>query len=276
MKKFIKIEIRRIIDSKRFWLVLLIGCAITVSQYISNVLPCIQYMNIYEKKDFSMLMPFEWYSKWIGGEYYTLQSFLYFIVLPLLCVIPWGDSLYTDIKTGYTKNLFIRGKKGHYYAAKYISSFFSGGVIAVVPLLVNIMLSCATLPSLVPETAAGTNPIFSTSMWADLYYSFPDIYVILYMLIIFVYGGLFTLTSVTLGAFVENRFIVILMPFIVYLFSYTVLGSFGFAEYVPYYFLSPAQKVNGISLDIIVIEAMLLFLITGLVFIYKAKHDETL
>ena len=68
MLAFLKIELRRVLRSKLLWLTLLIGCAITVSQYFMNVLSNVQYLDIFQSQPFGTICPHTWYEKWIGGE----------------------------------------------------------------------------------------------------------------------------------------------------------------------------------------------------------------
>lgn len=274
MVKFLRLEAKRISHSKRFWGVLLIGCALALFQYFFVALkhgaPSIDWTDI------GVQYPHPWFEFWIGGEWYSLFSYTFFMIFPILAVITQGDSLVTDKLTGYSKQMFMRGKKSDYYRARFISSFFSGGIVIIIPLILNILLCAATAPSVLSQAATGTASIFPTSMWSYLYYTHPLVYTFFYLIIDFIYGGLFAVFATSLGVVTRNRFLPLIFPFIMYLFSYTVFSSLGIWEYAPFNFLAPAQRVFNISFLIIVIEAVLLLIPTICLFIWGAKKDETL
>lgn len=274
MVKFLRLESKRIARSKRFWGAILIGCLIAVLQYMLVA----SYYNSYtvDWKGIGVRYPQPWYEYWLGGEWYSLFSYIFFMLFPLLAVITQGDSLVSDKASGYSKHMFLRGKKSDYYCARLISSFLSGGIVVIIPLLLSILLCAATSPSILSQAATGTASIFPTSMWSSLYYTHPLVYTFLYLIIDFVYGGLFAAFATSLGSVTRNRFLPLIFPFILYLFSYTLFSSMGIWEYAPFNFLAPAQRVFNISFPIIVGEAVMLIIPTIFLFVWGAKKDETL
>lgn len=271
---YLKLEIRRITHSKRFWGALFVGCVISVMQYfliaLKHSAPFVDWSGV------GVRYPHPWYEYWLGGEWYSLFSYTFFMLFPLLAVITQGDSLVFDKTIGYSKHMFIRGKKSDYYGARFISSFLSGGIVIIIPLILNILLCATTSPSILSQAATGTASIFPTSMWSSLYYTHPLVYTILYLIIDFVYGGLFAAFATSLGVVTRNRFLPLIFPFILYLFCYTVFSSMGIWEFAPFNFLAPAQRVFNISFTIIVVEAVLLLIPTIYLFAWGAKKDETL
>lgn len=274
MVKFLKLEVTRILHSKRFLGAILVGCLIAILQYM---FVASQHTGVVtDWTGIGVRYPHPWYEYWLGGEWYSLFSYTFFMIFPLLAVITQGDSLVSDKSVGYSKHMFIRGKKSDYYGARFISSFFSGGIVIIIPLILNILLCAATAPSVLSQAATGTASIFPTSMWSTLYYTHPLVYTFLYLIIDFVFGGLFASFATSLGVATRNRFLPLIFPFILYLFSYTVFSSMGIWEYAPFNFLAPAQRVFNISFPIIIIEAALLIIPTICLFIWGAKRDETL
>ena len=277
MKKYLKLECKRIAHEKRLWIALAVGLFISVLHWALYVLPIRKYLSEFEGKGIGTIYPHTWYEKWIGGEWWTLLSYVFFIIIPLLAAGPWGSSLHSDRKSGYTKNLFVKGKKSYYYISKYICSFLCGGVTVIAPLIVNILLSAATLPSLTPQAVTGTSTIFANCMWSKLFYTTPNLYVLFYLVIIFTYSGLFSVLATVMGAITESGFVALVFPFIVNLFAYIIFNSAESAKFVPFMFLTPAQR-SGEATDftVIVIEALVLFVITVLLMTVSCKKDETL
>ena len=273
MKAFLKIEINRVLRSWSFWISLLIGLAITVSQYFMAVIPVTQYMDAYKTAGLGTIMPHSVFSKWIGGEAVSVQHFLYFMILPLLCIIPWSLSSFSDRKSGYIKNLFVRAPKHHYYIPKFITNFFVGGLLAVIPLIFNLLLCSATLPSLLPEVSTGTFAIRTTSLWAQLFFSKPYTYILLYLCVIFVFCGAIALFASAIGLILDNGFSIILLPFVSHLFMYTVFSSLDMQKYAPFYFLDPFQNAPDVSLLIIAFELIILITISVISIVVGAKNE---
>ncbi len=275
MKELLKIELKRGFQNYAFLIAVLIGVLITVSHYIMNVIPMVQYLDLYKQPEEIMLYPHSVFNKWIGGESHTVQPTLYFMLLPLLAVFPYGDSFFMDEKSGFVKNLFLKTEKRNYFVSKYIAVFLSGGCAVVLPLLLNLVLTAATLPSLIPQPGAQTFGIFSADMWSGIYYSHPYAYVFLYLLIIFLFGGFLAVLGLVVSFFVQNRFLVLLAPFVVCLFVHSIFNLVDLKQFDILNFLSPSQMIDGIRFPIILGEMLLLAAATIGVFFGKGLHDDT-
>ena len=276
MLAFIKIELRRVLKSKLLWLTLLIGCAITVSQYFMNVLSNVQHLDIFQSQPFGTICPHTWYEKWIGGELGSSQSYMYFMLIPILSVLPYSTSLAYDRSSGYTYNLYTRGKKKHYYTAKFITAFITGGAVVILPLIINLLLSVCTLPSITPDPATGTSMITGSMMWAGLYFDHPLLYIALYLGIIFVFSGLISTFALTLGTTVYSSFMITIMPFVTYLFSYALCMMNGWHRFCPFMFLTPAQRAENVAFATVALEAVIIFAVVLVMYVVQAHRDETL
>ena len=276
MKELLKMEGKRVRESRTFRIALIIGILITVSQYIMYVLPCVKYLDTYKENPFGSMCPHTWYEKWIGGETISSQAYLFFMLIPVLAVLPHGTSLAADHTSGYIYHLFSRRKKEEYYIAKYIVTFVSGGVVVIVPLLVNLFLSVCTLPSILPDKSTGTSMIAGDMMWVDLYYPHPNMYIFAYLVLIFVFSGLIATLALTIGTYERNVFLISIVPFVCYLFMYALCYSLDRVELAPFAFLSPAQRVEHVSFSIVLLEMFILWAVSGGVYLWKIKKDETI
>ena len=276
MKELLKMEVKRVRESRTFRIALIIGILITVSQYIMYVLPCVQYLDKYKENPFGSLCPHTWYEKWIGGETISSQAYLFFMLLPVLAVLPHGTSLASDHISGYIYHVFSREKKEKYYLAKYIVTFVSGGVAVIIPLLVNLFLSICTLPSILPDKSTGTSMIAGDMMWVDFYYLHPNLYIIAYLGLIFVFSGLIATLALTIGLYEQNVFLISIVPFVCYLFLYALCYTLDCVELAPFAYLSPAQRVEHVSFIMVLLEMFILWAVPGGVYLYKMKQDETI
>jgi len=272
MLQLLKIELRRAIKNKYLFISISIGCLISVTHVLQNILPLTQYLS--DTGDYG-IPPHSVFNKWIGGEVMTLQPSMFFILFPILACLPFSDTYYTDRKSGYIKNVFIRTKKINYYVAKYIAAFISGGVSVIVPLLLNLMLTAMVLPSILPDPSTGFFSIFSNSMWCDIFYSDPYLYIFMYLAIDFVFAGLFAAISLVFSDIVTNRFFVILAPFIVYIFIFTFCNLIGHNKYNPFVFLNPTQQTVGITFSFIFSVMMITWVLSKMIFVIRGIKSET-
>lgn len=86
------------------------------------------------------------YSFFIGSSYCGIFSRIYYTIFPLMAAVPFADSYYTDLKSNAIYAVLSKCSAKSYYFGKLICVFFSGFLIAAVPLLVNFLLNFAAFP----------------------------------------------------------------------------------------------------------------------------------
>lgn len=89
-----KIELKRAFKSRKLLIALLAGMIIAVWHYVQYVLPLIRAEEFEEE----IYYPVTVFESWMGGNSYTLQQYLLFIIFPILAVLPFGTSYYEDKK----------------------------------------------------------------------------------------------------------------------------------------------------------------------------------
>ena len=238
MKEQIKIEYERAIRSKTLWVALIIGLIISIAQFIVEVIP--------EAKDPLQFFQgtFQCYPKsvfnyWLGGSFADAYATTFLTILPVLATLAHGITYYMDIKSGYIKNIYTRTTKKNYLVAKYTVTFISGGIVVIIPWLVNLLLSACVLPSLVP-VGNGTFALSGSRMLDKVYYTHPYIYIMIFIVIYFLYAGVFSTVALAAVYAIENVFLLTLVPFIVY---------YGFSVISPYVkVISWLGKINPITL----------------------------
>lgn len=271
--KMLKIEFSRAFINKYLYLSILIGAIITVSHLIQYVIPLSKTLDEYLAFNKPMSYPGWLFASWMGGNQYNMQGYLYYLLLPITSTIPFADSFFLDRKNGFIKNVFIRTQKVNYYLSKYLATFMVGGVAVIIPLLINFGCSTLLLPSMLPQASSSFDFINAASMWSELYFSHPFIYVFSYILIDFVFGGLIATIAVVVGHFVEHRFIVLISPLLFYIFVFSIFNLFDAIALEPINFLQPSFGFSNFT--IILIEATVLAITTSIVFIFKGIKDET-
>lgn len=224
MRAILKLELKRAFKSMAFLIVVLAGCLMAVlAFYMSRdcLLPknWLAYMNghtdsFHPTKNMPMDVALQ---VWMPGLNYGNKYFYALITLmPVLAAIPYGVSFLTDANTGLINQYVIRCKKRHYYTAKLITAFLSGGTVAVIPFIFNLIICMMYLPWGTPFYYTALNSVASHSVLAEIYYTYPALYVILYLLYIFVIFGLINCICLTFVYVEDNLFAVMLAPFIIY------------------------------------------------------------
>ncbi len=167
---------------------------------------------------------FSFYNHWIGAERMSLSYVLFYNLLPIGAALPFAWSFYTESKSGYIKNITSRIKKSDYYKAKVIAVFLSGMSAVLIPLVVNILFVSAKMPLYEPFAGYNFyNGIYFGTMFADLFFTHPMLYVMVYVALTCLYGGIFALFGSALSFYIKNIFSAVLLPFVIML-------AAGFAE----------------------------------------------
>lgn len=265
MRNEFKIEFHRAVKSRGLLLSLIVGLLIAASHFVWTVLPL---------KDNIMISgyPLSAFGKWIGGENYSVFPTLYYFTVPVLAALPFAGSYKEDIVSGYIKNVTTRISRKEYLKAKYMVTFLTGGIVAVLPMMVNFLLTAMVLPAILPQSSTGYFPIFSYSMLGDLFYSYPYIYLLIYMTIDFIFFGLLSTLALVSAYVCDNLFTTILSPFIIYLLVYAVTQLTNLHMLCPFGFLRPSQPIAADPF-VLLGETALMAAVGGIYYYVGKKKD---
>lgn len=278
MLNILRVELHRAFINRFFVVALGIGCLIAVSEIITFVLPVVELQS---QARFFDDYPFSVYGAWIGGKTALFETELFYFLLPLLACIPFANSLHIDSQSGLVTNLVTRASPQDYFLSKSVAVFLSAGAVGAAPLLLNFLLTASLLPLLPPITTTGQYLPFAFMMWADLFYSQPYLYVVLYIGMAFLFSGLFALVALMLSFCMKNHFVVTLAPFIIcLLFGFlmnglqsitgiTLLGTLS-----PIYFLNPLNICFEQTQYVILGEILLLVMAIISFIIYGIRRDR--
>ena len=136
MKVMIKTELERAFKSWSLWLALIIGMGLSIAQIITRIIPAAMNPLMGYMPDNATLMPISAFQVWIGNGV-SFEYSLFIRLIPILAAMPYAVTYLSDIKSGIIKNYVTRTAKFNYLAAKYIAVFVTGGVVVVIPLLIN-------------------------------------------------------------------------------------------------------------------------------------------
>lgn len=149
MKQMIKFEVKRMLRNPGFYIALLIGLIVSVVHWIVEVLPVVRGMDKYMSLDFALLYPPNLYNSWIC-EGNNMYSYLYLLILPILVTLPYAATFFSDVNNHLIEFICTRADKREYFYAKFTAVFLSGGIVSCVPLIFNILLCTAVVPTIKP------------------------------------------------------------------------------------------------------------------------------
>lgn len=274
MKTIIKIELDRALKNHKFLIALFIGCIISVMQVIFVVIPLSNSLDEYLQYGKGLYYPGWLFSSWLSADLYNQYSYLFYLILPVLSSFAYATSGFEDYKSGFIKNICIRINKKKYYFSKFIAVFISGGLTIAIPLLLNLLLSSLFLPSMVPEATASLSSIRSLTMWHTIYYSHPYIHSLLFIILNFIFAGAIATFSLVVGKDIEHKIVVLLSPFLIFIFINVLSDVINYPYLSPINFLrSGYGMTNGI---VVIIEISLILLFNWSIYVLVGEKDDVL
>lgn len=248
---------------------LLAGCGIALLQICVDTIPVLQYLEVSDTQNFPLTV-FEKCLSLIQGSMFPVY---YFLFIPMIAALPYGMVMYKDRKQGYIKNVFTRTKRSNYYVAQYVTAFVSAGVVAVIPQILNVLVTALMLPSVFPYPGIGYVGIWGENLWSDIYYKNPYLYLGLYWLLDFAFYGLLNTLALSVSWLLRSRFSVLMVPFLTIQGLELMMLFVGKPAWMPESFLRPAQPMLGTSLMeiIILMVFMLLFAIVSVIYGIRRK-----
>ena len=118
MKRYLNMELKRAFLNKRMVLALSFGVLLSIWHYLGYIFPLRNYI-------IAGAYPLSAYNKWLGGECYSLQSSLFYMLLPILCALPYGDSWVYDCLSSIGGQAIIRGGKRAFVLTKMLVAFMT-------------------------------------------------------------------------------------------------------------------------------------------------------
>lgn len=221
--------------------------------------------------DYSMKYPFNVFNNWIGAQTYTF-SYLYFFLIPLFVALPHAGSFFQDIDYHMIEESCIREERKHYYRSKYVAAFISGGMVAIIPLMFNFILTSAVLPFVKPQAADYTTLIGMRSTLGDFYFVHPMLYVCIFLMIIFVFGGILSTVAFIATYYTDHMFIVLITPFVFSVFLNSLFSMLGLTDWQMVFFLNPGYSGNRILP--IMLEGFIIMAGTFWIFVVKGSKDD--
>lgn len=245
MKHMLKVELKRALKSRGMLLSLTIGMIISAVHVVQYQIP--EYYRNMERayEGYPLFSPEYAAQGWIEGNSFHMAGFVYFFLLPLLAMMPFGASYFSDHQNGFLKNLYMRTKRKHYLNAKYVAVFISGGIAVTLPLVFNLLCSLILLPNLIPTPVMARTGISAVQLFSQIYYSKPLLYILIFLMIDFAFAGMYACITLVVSFLSDYKIIVSIMPFFVQLVLHILCSVSGNWDYSSVYLAQSGIGIRG-------------------------------
>ncbi|ARW08785.1 ABC transporter permease [Bacillus atrophaeus] len=233
--QLLKNNIKDIFGSNKYKFSLLImialfGIDIFVSVYQKFTLP------FFDKAHLSFSLYF-----WLGTNDSAISGMLIFLFALISC-LPYSTSVLEEKKSGYFQFVITRSSVIKYFGAKLIAAFVSGGFLFVFPFILSFVL----MTVMFGDNLTSGQFVENYHMFHQLVKYHPNMYMLIYILILFYYAGSFAILGVCLSSFLKNRYLAYLAPFLIVLVLEPVFEIF-YPQLSPILLMNPIQSITGIS-----------------------------
>jgi hypothetical protein len=235
-RKCLKIEFSRAFHSLSTWLVLLVGIGISVFHFIRRVIPAAEFII-----DPPFGYPASVFNSSLMLDFQAAENAVYYYVIPLLAVLPFGWSYISDLQDGYFKSIAIRTDKRKFMLAKYLAVFVSAGTMCMSIAVFDLILTMTEVAPVIPKAGIALLPIFGNYFLADVYFTHPFLYVGFYLLMGFLLAGGLAVLAIAVSNFVTNRYIALFFPFALFMVLHAILPFIGLGSYDPFQIVCPLQ-----------------------------------
>lgn len=272
MFKLFRIELKRAFAHYNTKLAIFIGLMICLAHCTLVFPKAYQLMLAELQSDYPLKNIITAYDIWICGNQGHITSYIYFIIIPILATLPYGTSYFSDMKKGYINQLVTRTSKSKYLITKYLVCFILGGGVTVFPLILNLVIAGMIFPMTTPMVASSYTAIRSVQFFGNLFYTQPLLYVFIGLFIVFVYSGLLATFGLFSSRYSNYEWIVLMTPFVLYLFLNSLFSLFDLYSWQPLMFLNLGYGIEEIIAVIVQIIGLAFIGIYG--FLFKENNYD--
>lgn len=275
-----KLEIKKVFKSKSFWAVILFAGILAILSAVFIIITCSKFQEMYHNFGTNPSYAFgdNAFANVISRDKSSVIGAMFYTFLPLVCVLGYGWSYASDLRSGYIKNIITRTGKRQYIISKYFATFISGGLVVLIPVVINIVVLACYMPFRMAnpywQLYYSEMPAFPFS---KLFFTAPVLYLLISLVGHFLIGGLYATSSMVVSVFNTNKYIVALLPFVLSLiYAYicnNYLNNMFRAELDPTKFLTTSNSTYRVLFYIVLIY-IVYFAITLIPIFYKGMKKD--
>ncbi len=214
MNNLIK-EIKADVKNVVFYIAIELGSILALASAFINIRLYYDSVPVNENLSYNMLTPiFSAYTFWIGGGKQNIFSTVLFWLFPVLATLPILNRCKKKLCKPTEQNT---NSRSHFI--DYFASFTVAGMAVSIPLMINFLSVLLFVPALNPDSVYDIYyGVFSYHAFSDLFYTYPIVYEILYIVCIFIIGGLIGgIAYILLMLFHNKAFVAFIAPILIVL-----------------------------------------------------------
>lgn len=170
--------------------------------------------------------------------------------------------------------LASRSSAREYTLSKMLASCASGVFVFVVPQVLNLLATMLLVPLIPPDPVTLLFPITYRAAAAELYYSSPLLYTLLFLAVGSAFICLLNCACIACSSRLRSRLLISFLPFLGCMLLNFLLSTIGLACYSPESILSPYQQYPGMSISLTVaLLGLLLATVVGYAAIKSQRVD---
>lgn len=210
----------------------------------------------------------------------------FYILLPLIAVLPYSWSLCKEKNSAYLDNVYSRIAKWRYIFAKTIATFSCSFVAMAIPLTINLIVTACLIPAFENDISAFIYSGLDLSrLWSSFFYNQPIVYCLLFILFTSSFSGFWACAVQIIGAFVSRPEKLIASSFVI-LYCFQAfeekIQTCIWGNNIETLSLSPLEFIRGVSANGSVTNEMsfipwiVLLLGIWLIFLHLNKNRDEL
>lgn len=225
------------------------------------------------------LSTYSFFNSWLGGLPTGMAPILFYTLLPLYAAIPYATSYLDDKKSGYLRGMVAGYGRRSYYAHRFVMVFFSGALVVLIPLVVNMLLVACFIPFRMPDPIENLYfQVYHDTIGGKIFYTAPWLYDLLYLLLDAVFAGTWAAVVFACSFFTSSKLLAIIGPYIALIYT-SHAGQLALTWRVwsnvkPLELIRPISVGNAENIWVLLAEiAVLLAGSAGVVWIRGNKDD---
>ncbi|WP_270295164.1 hypothetical protein [Eggerthella sinensis] len=218
------------------------------------------------------VFPLTLWNVWIGLSAGSGITEIFYYILPLIVCLPLAGSLLSDRKTGYINQIVIRSNTRGFLTAKCLATFACAAIIAATPLTIDYIISACVLPMIQPVPTAATFPVFSYSLFGDLFYNNAHAYSLTYIALDAFFCGIVACLTIPLCTLFQNKFIGAFAPFCFGVILLSTSNTYSIGSISPYQLLAPYESAYVIPYEALIVYSTLLLLLVLFILLYPKYY----
>ncbi|KOY80529.1 hypothetical protein I6G82_08805 [Lysinibacillus macroides] len=143
------------------------------------------------------------------------------VVFPIISCLPFAASYVSDCKTGLNKYIYIRMSKTSYRLIRLLVNGLVGGFVLFIGPFISLLFLLGI--KVFTHIPMAKEQMETFEYFKSLGIHSPIIAILIILIVLFFCGFTFATFALGISTFIQNIYLAVLLPFIYYIFSATVL-----------------------------------------------------